>query len=167
MRQRTAPGYILCLPGRRRAFDNQERGTSMELKTKAEISNLDQVKEFVTGALEECGFGTKQIFQVELAVEEIFTNIANYAYNPECGDAWIRCQVERGERDRFVITFIDEGIPYNPLEKADPDLTLDAEEREIGGLGIFLTKKLMDTMEYKYESGRNVLIITKQKEEET
>lgn len=138
----------------------------MELKIAAELSNLDQVKKFITDELEAYGFGMKQMFQVELAVEEIFTNIAHYAYQPDHGDAWIRCQVERGEQDTCVITFVDMGTPYNPLEKEDPDLTLETENREIGGLGIFLTKKLMDTMEYKYEAGKNILIISKRKEKE-
>ena len=139
----------------------------MELKTEADLKNLDQVKDFVLSQLEEFGFGMKQIYQVELATEEIFTNIAHYAYQPGRGNAWIRCQVEQNDRDTFVITFIDEGIPYNPLERKEPDLTLNVDEREIGGRGIFLTRKLMDSMEYRYESGKNILVVTKRKEEST
>ena len=135
-----------------------------ELKISAKIENLDQVKEFVLSRLEEAGFGMRQLLQVELAVEEIFSNITSYAYHPEDGDAWIGCHVENGEPVRAVIEFMDAGTPYNPLNKEDPDITLSAEEREIGGLGIFLTKKQMDSLEYKYEDGKNILLITKKME---
>ena len=98
--------------------------------------------------------------QIDIAVEEIFVNIANYAYNPEIGKAEI--VVEITEKPVTVaITFEDSGVPYNPLEKQDPDITLNAEERDIGGLGIFMAKKSMDDIEYTYRDGKNILTIKK------
>lgn len=132
-----------------------------ELRVSAEVEQLEKVQEFVESELEGSGFSMKQIMQVEIAVEEIFCNIANYAYHPTEGEALIRCSLE--EDDSLRIEFIDSGMPYNPLEREDPDITLNAEEREIGGLGIFLTKKLMDTVEYHHESGKNVLVVKKSK----
>lgn len=137
-----------------------------ELKIDAEIDNLERVQEYVNQALERAGFGLKQIMQISLAVEEIFCNIANYAYKPDKGEARIYCEVKKDNPDRMVIEFIDEGTPYNPLDREDPDIKLSLEERQVGGLGIFLTKKLMDSMEYRHEGTKNILIVTKIKEDE-
>lgn len=132
-----------------------------KMKVSAKIENMDQVKEFVLSRMETAGFEMKQLLQVELAIEEIFINIVNYAYRPEDGDAWISCQVEEGDHLTAVIEFMDAGVPYDPLSRKEPDLTLSTKEREVGGLGIFLTKKQMDSMEYKYEDGKNILKIIK------
>lgn len=137
----------------------------MELKVRADLDHLNLVMEFITGELKKNGFGEKQVYQVELAAEEIFTNIATYAYQSGSGDVWIQCQARKGHPETFMITFMDEGIPYNPLDRADPDITAGVEERQIGGLGIFLTKKMMDTLEYQYKDGKNILYIMKQKDE--
>ena len=98
--------------------------------------------------------------QIELAVEEIFVNIANYAYAPEIGRATVRVSVS-DDPLTVTITFIDCGVPYDPLKRSDPDVTLSAEEREIGGLGIFMTKKVMDEVAYEYKDGQNVLTLKK------
>jgi anti-sigma regulatory factor (Ser/Thr protein kinase) len=122
----------------------------------AELSNLDEVLEFAAGSVP--GLSMKAETQLAIAVEEIFVNISNYAYPSAVGDCIITAEVTD---DTAVFTFEDGGVPYNPLEKGDPDTTLSAEERQIGGLGIFMAKKLTDGMEYKYESGKNILIIKK------
>jgi anti-sigma regulatory factor (Ser/Thr protein kinase) len=122
----------------------------------AELSNLDDVLEFVADAVPELSM--KAETQLAIAVEEIFVNIANYAYPSGTGDCTVTAEVSD---DSAVFTFEDNGIPYNPLEKTDPDTTLSAEERQIGGLGIFMAKKLTDKMEYRYENGNNILIIKK------
>ena len=96
--------------------------------------------------------------QIDLAVEEIYINIASYAYPDSEGNAEIILSENNGE---FVMTFIDEGVPYDPLAKEDPDVTLSAEERDIGGLGIFMTKKSMDNIRYEYKDGQNILTIEK------
>ena len=98
--------------------------------------------------------------QIDLSIDEIFTNIASYAYGSGTGDATV--QLDFDEASRTVsITFVDRGIAYNPLEKPDPDVTLPAEEREIGGLGIYLVKKVMDGLKYKRENGLNILTLYK------
>lgn len=125
-------------------------------------SNLDQVMDFINGILEEAEFPLKQIMKVDVAVEEIFSNIANYAYEPDPGNVEVKCSIEENGKTRAIIEFNDNGKPYNPLEKEDPNINLTAEEREIGGLGIYMSKKLMDRMEYQYEGGKNILMITKQ-----
>lgn len=128
-----------------------------ELVIDATTENLDAVLDFINSELEENGCSTKLQTQIAIAVEEIFVNIAHYAYNPDVGGAAIRVKID----DEITIEFEDKGAPYNPLEKADPDVTAGADEREIGGLGIFMVKKIMDAVEYRHESGKNVLVIRK------
>lgn len=96
--------------------------------------------------------------KIDLAVEEIYVNISHYAYKDKTGDALINCSFEG---NTLEVQFIDSGIKFNPLEKADPDITAPLEERDIGGLGIFLTKKFMDSVDYEYKDNKNVLTIKK------
>ncbi len=126
----------------------------------AKLEELEKVIDFVNAFLEQEDCSMRIQTQIDVAVEEIFVNIANYAYNPEIGKAEIEVEIS-GEPITVSITFKDSGVPYNPLEKADPDITLSAEERQIGGLGIFMVKKSMDDIEYSYKDGRNVLTIKK------
>lgn len=135
-------------------------GDPNELDIEASTDNLQQVMDFVGSRLEAAGCPMKSKMQLDLAVEEIFVNIANYAYAPEKGTATVRVEVT-GDPVAVTITFIDRGIPYDPLKKTDPDITLSAEERGIGGLGIFLTKKVMDDISYEYKNGQNVLTLKK------
>ena len=95
-----------------------------------------------------------------VAVEEIFVNIAHYAYGGNPGEAVIGLDVIPNPKSCRIV-FRDRGVPYNPLEKTDPDITLSAEEREIGGLGIYMVKQSMDKVEYRYEDGYNILTIEK------
>ena len=98
--------------------------------------------------------------KIELAVDEIFCNIASYAYAPGVGEVVI--EVDYDEKARTVhIVFKDRGVRYDPLAKDDPDVTLSASERTIGGLGIFLVKKSMDDMYYEYRDGMNILHLIK------
>lgn len=99
-------------------------------------------------------------FKLRLSIEEAVENVVRYAY--EGGIGWLEVGT-RLDSDRLVLTIElrDAGVPFNPLEKADPDITLPAEERDIGGLGIYLCKKMMDSIEYRYEDGNNVLTMTK------
>ena len=96
--------------------------------------------------------------QICVAVEEIFVNIASYAYAPGEGDAWIDMSTEGGTAE---IVFRDRGMPFDPLAKKDTDVTLSAAERQIGGLGIYMAKKSMDDVVYRYENGENILTIRK------
>ena len=127
-----------------------------ELTILASVENLEQVLAFVDAELEKMGSPPKAQMQIDVAVEELFVNIAHYAYAPETGSATIRVQPDE-EKHSIAITFIDSGIPYNPLAKPDPDVTLSAEERQIGGLGIFMVKKSMEGRRYEYRNGQNVL----------
>ena len=131
-----------------------------ELKIQALVENLEQVLAFIDSYVEKVGCDIKTQMQLDIAVEEIFVNIASYAYENGTGDATILVS-KPDEPERIEVTFVDTGVAYNPLEKEDPDITLSAEEREIGGLGIFMVKKSMDTMAYKREDGQNILTITK------
>ncbi len=131
-----------------------------ELDIDARVDNLNKVLEFTDSELEELGCSIKVQTQIDVAVEEIFVNIASYAYTDGTGTANIR--IEYSEEDSTLsITFKDRGIPYNPLEKEDPDVTLSAEERGIGGLGIYMVKKSMDDVIYRYENGYNTLTLVK------
>ena len=130
------------------------------LRIKALTDNLDRVLQYVDTALELMGCSMKNQIQIDMAVEELFVNIAHYAYKGTAGDAVILAGPDP-KTGILRITFRDWGIPFDPLAKTDPDISLSVEEREIGGLGIFMAKKIMDTMDYKYENGQNVLTMTK------
>ncbi len=131
-----------------------------ELEIVAETENLPEVQAFVGERLEAGGCPPKTVMQIGVAVEEIFVNIANYAYAPERGSATVRVEVD-DDPLTVTITFIDHGMPYDPLAMDDPDTTLPAEAREIGGLGVFMTKKLMDDITYDYRDGQNILTMKK------
>ncbi len=131
-----------------------------EMSLPAKTENLQAVIDFVTAELETSACPLKARMQIELAVEEIFVNIAHYAYRPEVGEATVRCAVDNAPL-QVVIQFLDQGKPYNPLAKKDADTSLPVEEREIGGLGILLVKKSMDSIDYEYKDGKNILTIKK------
>ena len=128
------------------------------LEVPALKENLSQVISFVGERLEEAGCGMKLQIQLETAVEEIFINIASYAYPEKQGTAVIELSCENGTAQ---ITFTDQGIPFDPLARTDPDTTLPAEARPIGGLGILMVKKMMDKVTYRRENGCNILSIQK------
>ena len=131
-----------------------------QIKVKADTAELDNVLSFADAILEELGCSVKAQMQIDIAIEEIFVNIAHYAYPEAEGEAVI--YVEPGEGSSSVtITFEDEGIQYDPLKNEDPDITLSSEERAIGGLGIFMVKKSMDDIAYEYKDGHNILTIKK------
>ena len=119
---------------------------------------LEPLTAFVEGVLEDEGCPYAVIMQMNVALDEIFTNISLYAYGAEGGEVTVSCGVENGSA---TLVFTDSGVPYNPLAKADPDVTLSAEERQIGGLGIFMVKKMSDSMDYEYVDGKNVLTVCK------
>ena len=136
------------------------KGEQNEMTLDATIENIPVVTEFVDRKLEELDCPVKAQMQIDVAIDELFSNIAKYAYHPDTGPATVRIDVEEDPL-AVVITFIDQGIPYDPLKADDPDVTLDAEQREIGGLGIFLVRKTMDDVSYEYKDGRNILCIRK------
>ena len=131
-----------------------------DITVDATLDNLEVVQDFVREELESRGCSMKVMMQIEIAVEEIYVNIVHYAYNPEVGKATIRCEVLDNPM-QVVIQFLDSGVPFDPLAKEDADITLSAEERNIGGLGIFMVKQSMDEVNYEYKEGKNVLTIKK------
>ena len=131
-----------------------------EMTVEATVGNIPSVTDFVNEQLEALDCPMKAQMQIDVAIDELFGNIAQYAYNPETGPATVRVEVERDPL-AVVITFIDHGKPYDPLSAEDPDTTLSAEDRKIGGLGVFLVKKTMDDVSYEYNEGKNVLRIKK------
>ena len=131
-----------------------------ELSLEARVDNLDQVLQFIDEQLEEAGCPMKVQVKIDIAVEEMYVNVASYAYAPGTGPVTVRMEFEQ-EPSTVIITFIDRGIPYDPLQKQDPDVSLSAEKRAIGGLGIFLVKKTMDVMLYERRDDCNVLTIRK------
>ena len=131
-----------------------------ELTIAATVENIETVTNFVNEQLEALDCPIKAQMQIDIAIDELFGNIAHYAYNPEIGKATVRVEVIEDPL-AVTITFIDNGVPYDPLAKADPDTTLSAEERDIGGLGIYMVKKSMDEITYEYKDGQNILKIKK------
>ncbi|MBQ7186217.1 MAG: ATP-binding protein [Ruminococcus sp.] len=132
-----------------------------EFETTALKDNLPEVLTFVEEQLTALGCSKKIIMQIDIAVEEIFVNIASYAYDPQIGPAVIRTEITE-EPLSVIISFVDSGRPYDPLARPDPDVHLPASERRIGGLGIFMVKKSMDDVSYEYKDGQNILTIKKQ-----
>lgn len=131
-----------------------------ELEIDALNENLPEVLRFIDANLEAADCSPKAQMQIDVAAEEIFVNIASYAYEGKTGKAYIR--VEINEDPAYAeLTFIDSGMQYDPLSRQDPDVTLPAEQREIGGLGVYLVKKTMDDAQYRYEDGKNILTIRK------
>ena len=129
-----------------------------QLKTEAKTENLELINDFLAENLICCPM--KLLMQTQLAVEEIFVNIAHYAYKDKTGEVNVLCELDK-EKNLFTIIFEDNGIPFDPLKREDPDVTATAEERNIGGLGIFLTKKLMDEVSYENKDGKNILTLMK------
>ncbi|MBQ8527778.1 MAG: ATP-binding protein [Lachnospiraceae bacterium] len=135
-----------------------------QLKIPAEVSQLDRVLAFLESALEEGGCPTKTSMQICVSAEEIFVNIANYAYPEQGGqctmDIEVSADTEKGTGD-VSLTVTDSGKEFNPLEREDPDIHLSAEDRQIGGLGIWMVKQSMDYVEYRYEDAQNKITFGK------
>ena len=127
---------------------------------RAQIADIPAVTEFMEAEMEKLGCSMKTIIQMNVAIDEIYSNIVKYAYPNSSGPATVQL-VEKAEPHSVCIRFVDEGVPYNPLTKKDPDVTLSVEERGVGGLGIYMVKKTMDDMKYRYENGQNTLTIMK------
>jgi sigma-B regulation protein RsbU (phosphoserine phosphatase) len=133
-------------------------GESWDLTIDAKTENLTCVFDFLKEHLDARGCSARNQAQIKLAAEEIFVNVANYAYNPNVGPVTVRLAVKG---DVATVTFIDNGVPYDPTAKPDPDVTLPAVERSIGGLGIYMAKNSMDSVSYEYKDGQNVLHMQK------
>ena len=126
----------------------------------AKIEALSDVLGFVDCTLESYECPMKIQTAVCVAIEEVFVNVAHYAYGDGEGDMTLGVSFNEARRE-ITFRMTDKGVPFDPLKKPDPDITLSAEEREIGGLGIFIAKKTMDTIAYAYENGENILTMIK------
>jgi len=153
-----------------KSAENGEKGAekrvqlnNKEITVLACINNLESVIRFITNGLEDYGFSSDKKNEICIAVEEIFMNIANYAYGSEGGAVIISIYSENSHQSKILIRFEDSGMPYNPLEQSNPDFNTSAAERQIGGLGIFMVKKLMDSVEYARADSKNILVIGKKK----
>ncbi|SCW41293.1 Anti-sigma regulatory factor (Ser/Thr protein kinase) [Ruminococcaceae bacterium YRB3002] len=131
-----------------------------ELDIKAVCENLPEVLSFVDEQLAHLSCSHKVISQIDAAVEEIFVNISSYAYDPMIGSATIRMEFSDDPLS-VIISFVDGGVPYDPLAKPDPNLKIPVRDRRKGGLGIFIVKKTMDDVSYEYKDGQNILTIMK------
>ena len=130
------------------------------LELAATVENLNRVIDFFNEKMEESDCPMKVQVQLEVAVEEIFVNICHYAYAPDTGDATIQLQF-LDEGRTVEITFIDSGVAFDPLAKPDPDVSLPAAERQIGGLGIYMVKKSMDAVSYSRKNDQNIFTLRK------
>lgn len=131
-----------------------------EITVDAMIENMNTVTAFVDDFLDQIACPMKSKIQINIVIDEIFGNICHYAYKDSVGAVTVR--VESGNTPKAVfLTFTDNGIPYNPLDTEDPDITSSSEERKIGGLGIYLVKKNMDEMKYEYVNQQNRLWMEK------
>lgn len=131
-----------------------------KMSFEAREKNLPQVIAYIGEKLKEAGFPARKLMQIQVAVEEIYVNVCHYAYGSDVGDVEIDIEFQ-DDPPLAEISFSDWGMPFNPLKKLDPDIHLGLEERPVGGLGIFMIKKLMDDVRYKYEDGKNHLTIIK------
>ena len=145
---------MLCLEYKGKTEEKQA------ITTEAKIENIEQITAFVDRELEKKNCPAKQLIQIRTVIDEIVSNVARYAYTPDTGKITVQFDYNESDGD-VVLTFTDEGVPFNPLQQADPDITLSASERGIGGLGIYLVRKTMDEVSYIREDGKNILRIRK------
>lgn len=126
----------------------------------AALEDIGAATEFVEQRMEELDCSMRTIMQINVAIDELMSNIIRYGYKGRTGPVSLSFLVKEVPK-RIYLRFRDAGVPYNPLAKKDPDITLSAEERQIGGLGIYMVKKTMDDIQYQYEDGQNILTIMK------
>lgn len=131
-----------------------------ELTVEAIVEQIETVTEFVNAELEKLDCPMKARIQLDIAIDEIVSNIAYYAYGEKTGTVTVRIEVLQ-EENGVQLMFLDSGVPYDPLTRQDPDISAEIEERKEGGLGIFLVRKTMDDMKYEYKDGQNCLTIRK------
>ena len=131
-----------------------------ELIVEASVNHLSGLMRFINAELDALSCPERARAQIKLAVDEIYGNICHYAYGPESGPVTMRLESEDSP-PAVTISFADRGKPFNPLEEDEPDVTLDGEDRPIGGLGIFLVQSAMDDLRYAYRDGQNILTLKK------
>lgn len=128
-----------------------------EIRSAAKIEHLERLIDFVAGHAAMAGFTVNRINEIELAAEEVLVNIFQYAYPGTDGDVGIECRVE--DDVRLILVISDKGAPFNILEVPDPDVTSDISDREIGGLGVFFVKEMVDEARYRRKGNSNILTL--------
>ena len=145
-------------------FD-QTRSVKMDTLSRvvlpARMENLEALLSFVAQCAGEAGFDPKKISEIEIAAEEAFVNVFHYAYETRTGDIEVACGLE--DNEKFVIELADSGVPFDPLSRAEPDISTGVMDREVGGLGILLIRKLMDDVRYRRTSEKNILTLVMRK----
>ncbi len=126
----------------------------------AEVNNIDAMLDPIISKLEAMNVEHKTVHQIHLSLEELFANVANYAYYPDKGNIHIEFEIKKDPKE-LVVKIVDEGKPFNPLESEEPDFTTSVQDRKIGGLGLFIVKKTMDDIKYVRDGNKNVLVIKK------
>lgn len=137
-----------------------EKTVKDSLTLEADIHNLPELLSFIGRYVQNMEYNHEKKKQLDISVEEIFVNIASYAYPSGSGKVTVSAEYT-ADTSEITVTFIDDGIPYNPVSSKDPDITLYADKRQIGGLGIFMVKNMMDKLSYEYKCGQNIFKITK------
>ena len=132
----------------------------IQLTVIATLENYEKVAEFVEGELEIRDVPMAAQAQIGIALDEMYTNVAKYAYGEDPGEVTVRLDFTE-QITEVKMTIMDCGIPYDPLKRPDPDVTLEAEARQIGGLGIYMVKQLMEEVSYEYRGGMNILRMRK------
>jgi len=132
-----------------------------QLRLPADLEYHHRLKKFILDYASKEGLDERQCHQIELASDEILTNIISYAYPEEKGDITVIC--ESDQDGALLVQIIDTGLPFNPLEAGEPDLSLGVQEREMGGLGVFLARKMVDDIQYRRQEGRNIVTLYKKK----
>ena len=131
-----------------------------ELTVEANTKSIPTIIDLINEELDQLGCSPKSKAQIDIAVDEVFSNIANYAYGEEDGQVTVRLEAENNGQVVNLV-FLDKGMPFNPLEHDDPNVLLPARERRSGGLGIYIVKNSMDEIRYEYKDGKNILTIRK------
>ena len=142
-------------------YNGSKMKNIVSYECEADIANLEAMLNPIMDKLRLIGVNQKLMYQINLALEELFVNVAHYAYYPNKGIIHIQYQIKDAPK-RLIVTIKDEGTPFNPLESEEPDLNAPIQERKIGGLGLFIVKRTMDDIKYTRENGSNILEITKQ-----
>ena len=140
--------------------NSNENNNYEEIILEAKAESILEVQSFVGKKLDSINCAKKERMQIDVAIDELFGNIANYAYDGKEGKVIVGAAADP-ETQIIIITFKDEGLKFNPLETKSPDVTLAARKRKIGGLGIFVVRNTMDDMTYEYKDGQNILTIKK------
>ena len=132
------------------------------ITVEASMENLDKITSFVEAFLDDYACPMKIAMKILLCVEELYANVVNYAYGSRGGNCTIELEGKAYETENEVcICMRDQGVPFDPFAKEDPDITLSAEERKLGGLGIYMVKKMMDEFRYEYKDGKNIVTVCK------